>query len=72
VQFPPYFQQSSPPLWDSGWYYPIYADFGTWYFGDPNSPSSPYGQFNGYKWLLTCWNYDGDTKQTVMYGTSLN
>jgi hypothetical protein len=65
---PPFFQQSSPPLWVSG-IYPTFADFGTWYFGDPRSPSSPYGQWDGYKWLLTCSNTDGDTKKTVMYGT---
>lgn len=64
------FTQSNPPLWDSGWYYPSYYQFATFSIGDPLI--SPYGSYDGFKWLLTCWNYDGDSKQTVMYGTSLN
>ena len=48
-------------LWDSGNYFPTYYQHATFYFGYPN----PY---DGYKWLLTCWNTDGDTKKTVMYG----
>lgn len=48
-------------LWDSGNYFPANYQHATFYFGYPN----PY---DGYKWLLTCWNTDGDTKKTVMYG----
>jgi hypothetical protein len=60
------FQQTL--LWDSGMYFPTSYNFGSFNFGDPQN--SPYGlaPFHGYKWLLHCWNYDGDWKTKVMYG----
>lgn len=57
-------------LWDSGLYYPAYFNFGSFNLGNPNTAAPPLGPYNGYKWLLTCRNSDGESKQTVMYGTS--
>lgn len=48
-------------LWDSTPYFATYYQHATFYFGDPQ----PY---EGYKWLLRCWNSDGEEKSTVMYG----
>jgi hypothetical protein len=62
------FQQTF--LWDSGMYFPRAYLFATFNFRDPHN--SPYGiaPFDGYKWLLQCWNYDGDWKSKVMYGVA--
>lgn len=57
-------------LWDSGLYYPAYFNFGSFNLGNPNTAAPPLGPYNDYKWLLTCRNSDGESKQTVMYGTT--
>lgn len=70
-----YSQQPYPPpepfpLWDSGGYFPTYYTFATFRFGDPNSQPNALGlqPYHGYKWRLMCWNYDGISKTTIMYG----
>ena len=64
---PPLIQQRV--LWDSNVYgpYPNSYLFATLYFG----AVSLAGEFEGYKWFLTCWNAY-ESKTTVMYGKPLN
>lgn len=66
-----YYQSFQPTLlWDSGMYFPTSFTFARFNFGDPLN--SPYGiaPYTGYKWLLQCWNYDGDWTTKVMYGVA--
>ncbi len=62
------YSQSNPELWTSGPNFPTSYLFATFYFGDPHF--SPYGiaPYDGYKWKVTCVNYDGDREVRVMYG----
>ena len=64
---PPLFAQTV--LWNSNVYgpYPNSYLFATFYFGA--APLA--GEFEGYKWFLTCWNAY-ESKTTVMYGKPLN
>ena len=61
----------TPPLWDSGPYFPTNYTFATFYFQDPRQ--SPYGlpYTDGYKWRLTCFNGDDVPQTAIMYGRLL-
>ncbi len=51
--------------------YPWSVGFVPFWLGDPNAPVDPNPvttPYDGYKWKLTCWNFEDEDKFDVMYG----